>query len=269
MNTSVSSNKRFRNSLIRSFRQCFVRLFPLIRCNPANVTALLTLLASPGWQHVLFWVRFCTTSFNCSPAQFSQLCCTLFRHRDSPSILPINAATSTHPTGRECCQLTPDAASFRGSNFIPPRKSHTGTSPPWQTAQCKSNFSNYILRTYPSGTQAPPALPGYFSMQEPALNPDVHTPSAQEQPQPLGSAMLSHAAWPARRSGARNHTGDEILAGAGLLREIKLEGKPQLSPTRGVSHTLQPQAAGCEEPADAGHSTGTGKPPGSPTCTQF
>lgn len=68
--------------------------------------------------------------------------------------------------------------------------------------------------------------------------------------------MLSGAAWPPRRRGAENQTGDAISPGAGLLREIKPQGKPQPPPTRVYTHTRQPQTATCEEPAHPGQATG-------------
>lgn len=156
MNNSVSSNKRFRNSLTISFRQYFIRLFLLISSNPADATALLTVPASPGWQHVLSWVKFCTTCLNCSPALFPQLCRNPFRHRDIPSTSPMNTELPLVP--RAVLRLSPDAASSRSSNFIPPHRSRTRASPPWQIAQRKPNFLNHTLCAYPSGTRAAPVV---------------------------------------------------------------------------------------------------------------
>lgn len=100
-------------------------------------------------------------------------------------------------------------------------------------------------------------------MQEPAPNPGAHAPNTWEQPQPLSTAMLSHTAWPTRRSGARNHTGDAISTGAGLLREIKLEGKPQFPTTRGVrAHDNHRLRLARNQPAHPGHSPGTEETPG-------
>lgn len=105
---------------------CFI--FLLISSNPANATALPAVPANPGRQHVLFWAKFCTTSLNGSPALFSQLCCSSFRHRDIPSTLLINTATSTRPTGT--------AATDSRRGFFPQLQLHSSTLEP------HTHFSN-------------------------------------------------------------------------------------------------------------------------------
>lgn len=117
MNNSVYFNKRCSKSLTRSFRQCFIRLFLLISCKPPNATALPSVLASPGWQHVLSWVKSCTTA--------AQLCFL----NSAASHFDIETSRALYPLTLQL-PLLPRAVSAAtgsrlGSNFTSTSEPHT------------------------------------------------------------------------------------------------------------------------------------------------
>lgn len=269
MNILVSFNNRFRNSVTRSFRQCFVRLFLLISCNSPNSTALLTVL-SP-----LSWVETCFPGSSSAqlPSNAAQLCFlnSAVSHFDIETSRAFYPSTLQLPLiPRAVLRLQTRLPSAPPTPFLHIRATHVllhRGQQPGKTQLSEPHTSHLSIKH----TSSCAALPWYLSMQEPAPNPGAHAPNTWEQPQPLSTAMLSHTAWPTRRSGARNHTGDVISTGAGLLREIKLEGKPQFPTTRGVgAHDNHRLRLARNQPAHPGHSPGTEEAPGEPDLhTEF